>query len=90
MSRLASLTIIVILALALPIGLGLSELSCAEQPDEIKPPVPVVTSGNFPKIQFDKLVHDFGKVSQQEALEKTFVFKNVGNATLNIQRVKAG
>ncbi len=43
-----------------------------------------------PKIQFDELAYDFGKALQNQSLKHTFVFKNVGTAVLNIEKIKAG
>jgi len=40
-----------------------------------------------PRIQFDTLEHDFGKVEEEDILECTFNFKNVGDAPLIIERV---
>src|SRR5437899_141971 len=39
-----------------------------------------------PKIQFDKTVYDFGKVSQVERVEGKFTFSNVGDADLKIEK----
>ena len=42
-----------------------------------------------PNIAFDKLLHDFGKVSEGDgAVSHDFTFKNTGTAPLNIQDVK--
>lgn len=46
--------------------------------------------GVFPNIKFDELSFDFGKVSQNETLKHTFIFRNTGTETLNIGKVKAG
>lgn len=43
-----------------------------------------------PRIQFDKLEHDFGRANSGEDLKTTFGFKNAGDGTLVIQRVKGG
>ncbi len=40
-----------------------------------------------PTIVFEEETHDFGEVSQSDKLEYTFVFQNVGNETLIIQKV---
>lgn len=40
------------------------------------------------EISFEKLVHDFGKFSEKEPVQKcTFVFKNIGDAPLIIKQV---
>ncbi len=41
-----------------------------------------------PKIQFESLVHDFGKTSQVEAVTGTFKFKNVGDEVLKLEPPK--
>jgi hypothetical protein len=41
-----------------------------------------------PKIQFDRLVYDFGKTSQVETVTGLFKFKNVGDAVLKIEAPK--
>jgi hypothetical protein len=43
-----------------------------------------------PKIQFAEMVHDFGKVSAGELVKHTFVFTNIGTATLEIKDVRPG
>jgi len=43
-----------------------------------------------PEIRFDSLKHDFGVVEDGVTLKHVFQFKNVGQATLIIQSVKAG
>ncbi len=47
-------------------------------------------SNTIPKIQFDSLEHDFGNARRGDHLDYTFNFKNVGEATLHIEKVKAG
>lgn len=43
-----------------------------------------------PKAQFDKNVHDFGKINESQKTATTiFTFKNVGDAPLIIQRAHA-
>jgi hypothetical protein len=41
-----------------------------------------------PKIQFDKTVYDFGKVTQVETVSGIFKFKNVGEGTLKLEPPK--
>ena len=43
-----------------------------------------------PKIKFDEMSHNFGEVNQQVTLSHTFYFTNAGQATLIIEKVKAG
>jgi len=43
-----------------------------------------------PKIQFAELAYDFGKVSSGELVKHTFVFTNIGTATLEIKEVRPG
>lgn len=43
-----------------------------------------------PAIQFEKLVHDFGKVKQESELKYIFTFSNVGTSTLLIEKITAG
>ena len=42
-----------------------------------------------PRIEFLELTHDFGKVSQNQSLKHSFVFKNTGTGTLIIDKVKS-
>jgi len=44
--------------------------------------------GGLPRIEFEKDVHDFGKVIQGEIVTFGFKFKNTGNADLVISQVK--
>ncbi len=48
------------------------------------------TAKKAPKIQFDEKQHDFGKHPQNAKLKHTFTFKNTGEDTLFIEKVKAG
>ncbi len=43
-----------------------------------------------PKIQFAETSHDFGKSAPKQSLHHSFTFKNIGKATLIIEKVKAG
>ena len=43
---------------------------------------------NRPNIQFEKLVYNFGDARQQETVVREFRFKNAGDATLIISKVK--
>src|SRR2546428_7395455 len=46
--------------------------------------------GASPKIQFAEMVYDFGKISSGEVVKHSFVFTNVGMATLEINDVRPG
>jgi hypothetical protein len=51
--------------------------------------VPVVLYCNGkPKIQFDTLTHDFGKQQKNAELKYTFVFKNLGEGSLRIDKIQ--
>lgn len=41
-----------------------------------------------PDIHFDELEHDFGKINQNEKHTHVFKFRNMGDATLKIEKVK--
>ncbi|GEM_PF-4424534 len=61
--------------------------------DERKDAAPVPTadpSGPHPVITFTEVEHDFGTSMAGNNLKHTFSFVNKGNATLIIDRVKAG
>ncbi len=42
-----------------------------------------------PKIEFDELTHDWGEASEGDTITHAFRFKNTGDATLKIERVKS-
>ena len=46
--------------------------------------------GNFAKVKFEELSHDFGVTPQDSTLKYTFKFKNIGKEVLIIEKVKAG
>ena len=48
------------------------------------------TGNPRPEIRFDSQKHDFGVVEDGVILKHVFPFRNVGQATLIIQSVKAG
>ncbi len=61
--------------------------------DEKRESAPVPTadpSGPHPVITFAEVEHDFGTNMAGENLKHTFSFVNKGNATLIIDRIKAG
>ena len=43
-----------------------------------------------PRIEFKETTHDFGEVLQGAKPKYTFMFKNIGNQKLIIEKVKAG
>ena len=47
-------------------------------------------SGPQPRIQFEETVYDWGTVYQNTKVTHIFMFKNVGQADLNISEVKSG
>jgi hypothetical protein len=53
-------------------------------------PLAPVAPGSKPTIQFQELIHDFGKVKANEAQRYDFVFTNTGTATLEITDVRPG
>lgn len=44
-------------------------------------------SHSQPAIHFDHLEHDFSIISQEEAVEQTFEFVNMGNRELAIEKI---
>ena len=46
-------------------------------------------TGPQPRIQFEELVYDWGKVYQNQKVPHVFKFKNVGKADLVIENVKS-
>jgi len=86
-----------ILGLALGLGL-LVHCTKKESPPapEASPPEPIAQevtavnqSGEVPDIEFQEMVHDFGKIDQGEKIEHVFKFKNVGKSELVIEKVKS-
>lgn len=53
-------------------------------------PLAPLAPGVKPTIQFEELVHDFGKVKANEPLRYDFVFTNTGAATLELTDVRPG
>ena len=49
----------------------------------------VTAPGEAPDIEFEELIHDFGKVDQGDMIEHVFKFKNTGKGELIIERVKS-
>jgi hypothetical protein len=48
------------------------------------------TGAGTPRIAFDEKDFDFGKVDMGEKVEKVYKFRNTGDGTLVIQRVRSG
>jgi hypothetical protein len=42
-----------------------------------------------PSIHFNEMVHDFGTVSQEDAVRHVFVFTNTGDQELVVEKVSA-
>ena len=53
-------------------------------------PLAPVSPGAKPTIQFEELIHDFGKVKAGEPLRHDFVFTNTGTTTLEVTDVRPG
>lgn len=51
---------------------------------------PINEDGKSPKMVFNELTHDFGKQVSGPELKHIFTFKNEGDGTLMIEKVKAG
>jgi hypothetical protein len=64
--------------------------SVLAQDKDATPPAGANPAGSAPKIQFDDIVYDFGKVSSGEVVKHSFVFTNIGTATLEIKDVRPG
>lgn len=45
-------------------------------------------AGKLPKIELDKVEHDFGTINEGEVVETEFIVKNIGNADLVIADAK--
>ncbi len=68
---------------------GWSASGLAQAKDSLPAPgTKAETSG--PRIQFAESEYDFGKVSSGTVVKHSFVFTNIGNATLEIKDVKPG
>lgn len=48
-----------------------------------------IAQENGPKIQFDKMVHDFGTVQQNDPTQTVFTFTNASDEPIKLNRVKA-
>jgi len=63
-------------------------LLCAEQAPPVPAPAPEAPPAGGAKIQFDQPVYDFGKVKAGEPVKHTFIFTNIGTATLFLTNVQ--
>ena len=52
--------------------------------------LPVLYCEAKPIAVFQETIHNFGVVSKDSSMKHTFVFRNTGNSTLVIDRIKAG
>ncbi len=88
MKRIVFLTATIFISFILSCSVCMTEgLNADSQKGKSKETVNQV---GFPKIQFDELLYDFGKVQQHETIKYSFIFKNTGTGVLHIKKVKAG
>ncbi len=52
--------------------------------------LPVISCDAKAVAVFEETIHDFGKVNKESSVKHTFKFRNAGNSTLKIERIKAG
>lgn len=90
MRRFLSSTLIFLFLLAFALFAVLKEGLSVEQKIGTKTTDETKGLGASPKIEFDELSYDFGKAFQLTTLKHTFTFRNVGNDTLHIEKVKSG
>jgi hypothetical protein len=64
---------------------GLAQTKSPEAADSAS-----AANASGPKIAFDSLVYDFGKISANELVKHSFVFTNLGKSTLEILDVRPG
>ena len=73
---------------------GLASVLAQTKPAPPAPPAPgenkETKETTAPKIQFADTVYDFGKVNSGEVVKHSFVFTNIGTATLEIKDVRHG
>ena len=53
------------------------------------PATPDATNGIGPKIQFETMVHDFGRAKCGDLVKYTYIFTNVGDRVLELSGVRA-
>jgi Protein of unknown function (DUF1573) len=61
----------------------------AEQPPAPTTPAPAATNVLGPKIQFETIVHDFGRAKSGDQVKYTYIFTNVGDQSLELSGVQA-
>lgn len=52
--------------------------------------LPVISCDARAVAVFEETIHDFGKINKESTVKHTFKFRNAGNGTLVIERIKAG
>ena len=57
--------------------------------EEYFPPMTPEELAQAPKLTFEKLIHDFGKIKQGDIVSTEFLFTNKGKSELNIRKTKA-
>ncbi len=57
--------------------------------EEYFPPMTADQLAKAPKLTFEKNVHDFGTIKQDDVVETEFIFTNEGKQDLNIRKTKA-
>ncbi|MCL2413212.1 MAG: DUF1573 domain-containing protein [Bacteroidales bacterium] len=63
----------------------------ARQAETPAPEVPVfVPQAEGPKIEFDRLVHDYGEIEQGADGDAVFTFRNIGSEPLILSSVRTG
>jgi hypothetical protein len=50
----------------------------------------LLSACSSPRISFQEISHDFGRVDAGTRLSHIFAFKNAGNAQLRIHKIQAG
>jgi len=88
-------------ALVLFLQIGWYQQACAAEESKTKPSasqpavepekgaVPETAADKSPKIRFEKLIHDFGKISPMTTKLCEFKFTNTGEGLLNIEKIKS-
>jgi hypothetical protein len=74
--------------LSLPVAIGgaLSLLSFSSP--SVRAQTPVTVTNVQPKIQFEAILHDFGRVANGAVVKHDYIFTNTGTAPLTIQHVQ--
>ena len=79
----------VIRALAFSMLAAGTAIWAAEQPATPVPAAPGATNVIGPKIQFETMVHDFGRAKSGDQVKYTYIFTNVGDQLLELSGVQA-